>query len=281
MERHPYFDLWLHTTPELTELLAAIIVERTTLHEWPLSCVQRLRLGDGRCLIYKSQVREGVEAQFYARARSSLLPWHHLLGEYENSVAMLLGYVDSPRLEEMQLSDTEIFSHGRQILAEIRHILGDVPVYQDISTVAKWQAYTADTLAKWQALIDKGVFRLSMPATVNRLAEWVGSPVVHKAILNDPTLIHCDLSGENIFVTPTGYRLIDWQYPRRAPAEVDWACYLEGMGMNPLEFADPTMVRLLWFIRLNWFVECKTRLFPPGETYDQQVADLAQAISAK
>ena len=272
---------WLHTTPELAELLSADVVERTTLHEWPLSCVQRLRLGDGRCQVYKSQVREGVEAQFYARARSSLLPWHRLLGEYENSVSMLLAYVEAPRLEEMQLSDTEIFSHGRQILAEIRHIVGEVPVYQDISTAAKWQAYVAETLSKWKVLIDKGVFRLSTPAAVNRLAEWAGSSVVHQAILNDPTLIHCDLSGQNILVTPTGYRLIDRQYPRRAPAEVDWACYLAGMGLNPLEFSDPTMVRLLWFIRLNWFVECKTRLFPPGEPYDQQVADLAQAILAE
>jgi hypothetical protein len=280
MERHPYFDLWLHTTPELSALLSAEIMERTTLHEWPLSCVQRLRLADGRSLIYKGQFHEGVETQFYPRARSPLLPWHRFLGEYENSLAMLLGYVEAPRLEEMHLSDTEIFSHGRQILAEIRHIVGDLPVYQDIGTLAKWQDYATDTLAKLQALIEGGIFRLNDPATVNLLAGWAKSPAVENAIQSDPTLVHCDLSGENIFVTPTGYQVIDWQYPRRAPAEVDWACYLEGMGLNPLEYADPTMVKLLWFIRLNWFVECKTRLFPPGESYDQQVAELAGRILA-
>ena len=42
--RHPYFDLRLHDDQELESHLSTKIVERITLHEWPLSCVQRLTL---------------------------------------------------------------------------------------------------------------------------------------------------------------------------------------------------------------------------------------------
>ena len=73
MDAHPYFNLWLHSDDELSGLLTSQVVERTTLHEWPLSCVQRLRLDDGRRVIYKAQFSEGVEAAFYAAARSPLL----------------------------------------------------------------------------------------------------------------------------------------------------------------------------------------------------------------
>jgi len=281
MEHHPYFDLWLHSTAELSSLLSTDIVERTTLHEWPLSCVQKLRLSDGKHLIYKSQFREGVEAQFYARARSPLLPWHQLLGEYENSVSLFLEFIDAPLLEEMELTNDEILLHGHQIIADIGYIDPDVPVYQDISTSQKWSIYADDTLTKLQKLIEEGVFLMSSKDTVKGLADWVKSQDVLTAIQSEPTLVHCDLSGDNIFLVEDSIRVIDWQYPRRAPAEVDWACYIEGMGLDPLEYADPIMVKLLWFIRLNWFVECKTRLFPPGESYDQQVADLAQSILAE
>ncbi len=48
MHRHAYFDLWLHDDDELGPLVQGEIVERVTLHEWPLSSVQRLTLSGGR-----------------------------------------------------------------------------------------------------------------------------------------------------------------------------------------------------------------------------------------
>lgn len=55
MHRHRHFDLWLHDDEELVPLLQGQIAERVTLHEWPLSCVQRLTTAQGKKVIYKSQ----------------------------------------------------------------------------------------------------------------------------------------------------------------------------------------------------------------------------------
>jgi hypothetical protein len=73
VHRHRHFDLWLDDDAELAALLGSAVVHRATLHEWPLSCVQRLRLADGRSLVYKVQGEPTVEPDFYARARSRLL----------------------------------------------------------------------------------------------------------------------------------------------------------------------------------------------------------------
>jgi hypothetical protein len=43
MQQHPHFDLWLHDDAELANVLGSPLRERTTIHEWPLSCVQRIR----------------------------------------------------------------------------------------------------------------------------------------------------------------------------------------------------------------------------------------------
>jgi hypothetical protein len=55
MYRHPYFDLVLHDDEELSALLGWRIVERRTLHEWPLSCVQRVTTADDTRIVYKAQ----------------------------------------------------------------------------------------------------------------------------------------------------------------------------------------------------------------------------------
>ena len=80
MQTHPVFaDILLHADDELAAALDSDIVERETIHVWPLSCVQRLLLGDGTRLIYKSQLPPTVEPEFYARAASPLLPGHRTL----------------------------------------------------------------------------------------------------------------------------------------------------------------------------------------------------------
>lgn len=47
MHRHPHFNLWLHHSDELAVHIGAAIREQVTLHEWPLSCVQRIQLAKG------------------------------------------------------------------------------------------------------------------------------------------------------------------------------------------------------------------------------------------
>jgi RIO-like serine/threonine protein kinase len=53
------------------------------------------------------------------------------------------------------------------------------------------------------------------------LVKWAESDEVLRLFDAEIGLIHADLGSDNIFLTGDGYRVIDWQYPRRAPVEVD------------------------------------------------------------
>ncbi len=279
MEHHPYFDLWLHSTEELSTLLEIEVVERTTLHEWPLSCVQLLRLADDRRIIYKTQSQEGVEPEFYRRVQSPLLPWHRSLGLLNTSETLLFEYIDAPLLENLPLSEAEILAHGRSLLHALRQVDDHAPVYCDLGSAEKWLVLVEEALNKLARLIAGRKFHLTRPEMIGVLEAWARSAAALAAIETGPCLVHADLSGDNIFVTPAGYKVIDWQFARRAPAALDWVGFLDGQGIDPLRYADPASVGVFWFVRLAWFVECKTRLFPQGKIYDQQVAELAKQIS--
>lgn len=126
VHRHPYFALWLHGDDELGPLAGGAIVERVTLHEWPLSCVQRLTLADGRKLIYKTQYGPTVEPEVYACVQSDLLPWaetvYRAAGHAGRHACMLIEYVDAPTLEDLHPSEEDAVRVGREMQGRIAEI---------------------------------------------------------------------------------------------------------------------------------------------------------------
>jgi hypothetical protein len=289
MERHPYFDLWLHENPELSAHLGVEITGRVTLHEWPLSCVQLLHLSDGRQVIYKSQLRAAsVEPDFFSAVNSgerdispvsrSLLPHAELIGIFENCVGMIFEFIHAPRLEDVQLSEAEVVEHGNRLLHQISRFPTDLPVYIDISSPGKWSSFVQTTLSMLNSLIASKKFNLTTSAMVKGLADWSTSEAIVATFQAPAILNHGDLSGDNVFVTADGYKIIDWQRPVRGPAELDLATYFYTMGVEPLNYIHRGIVELNWFIHLRWFVECKLHWFQPGETYDRQVKELAELI---
>jgi hypothetical protein len=128
MRAHAFFaNLLVHTDHELSEALGSGIVERTTIHEWPLSWVQRVVLDDGRTLIYKSQLPPTVESQFYARVSSRLLPGHRRLDALGECVIMTIDWIDAPLLRDVAQRDTELVEHGHRVIAEIGALRATMP----------------------------------------------------------------------------------------------------------------------------------------------------------
>jgi hypothetical protein len=280
MECHPYFDLWLHSTGELSALLSATVIERHTLHEWPLSCVQRITLDDGKKLIYKIQGREGIEPDFYARVESPLLPAYRTLDRLNNSVIMLFEFIDAPALRDLHLSEAEILCHGRALVEAVQGMPGSAPLYADLGSLDRWQRFVDETLAKLSILIAVEKFRVIRPEAVTRLATWAATHPVRAAFQGKITLTHADLSGGNVFLTPTGYKIIDWQFPRRLPDGYDLAVYLDFMGLDPYSYVDPAVVNIAWFIRVAWYVHSQADLFPELDRYEAFVLDYAERILA-
>jgi hypothetical protein len=282
MYRHPYFDLRLHDDGELVPLVQSDVTERVTLHEWPLSCVQRLTLADGRRLIYKTQFGPTIESEFYARARSALLPWAETVYEADGHACMLIEFVEEPRAEELGLGEGEAVRITREVVAQIAAIEGDLPHYLDISDGEKWRALVHAMLRELRALVERNVFEVVDEATIHRLEEWAFSGFVLEVFRAHPGYVHRDLGGDNVFVLPDGYRVIDWQRPILGPSDLDVATLLRSLGVDPLPHVGEGIVRMLDLLTVHWFVQCATRWFPAGiADYDEQIAALVRGDEEK
>jgi hypothetical protein len=263
MQTHPFFtDILMHSDDELAETLGSGIVERETIHQWPLSCVQRLRLGDGRKLIYKSQLPPTVEPEFYESASSPLLPGHRLLERLGACATMVFDWIEAPLLRDVARSDTELVDHGRRVVEQIGEIKGQLPIYLDIGSADAWLSVGEVALEKLRRLIRDGRFGSIEPDAVDRVRRWATSAQVVDTITKCPRVIHGDLTAAQVFVTADGYRVIDWQRPVMGPPEVDLVTLLVSQQFEPRRHVDASVVGIYWFLHLNWAVEAQFDLFP-------------------
>lgn len=266
MLKHASFDLLLHTTPELEAVLGEAVVERRPLHGWPFSAVERVTTASGQRWIYKTQRSPTFEPDFYEQVRSPLLPASQLLSRDAIYATMLLEFIDAPLLRDLQLPADELARHGRALVEAIGAIEADVPVYIDISTAGLWQAFADSTLAMLSELVADQRLKLSVDGDLGDVAAWAASPDVRRLIDRTSRLTHGDLNPGNAFVTAGGYRIIDWQRPQLAPADVDLVALLEG---GPLEgtpglfrHAPAAAIGMFYFLRLYWAVNAKANLLP-------------------
>ncbi len=281
MHRHKFFNLFLHDDKELEPLLQGDILERVTLHEWPLSCVQRLTTFDGRKIIYKAQFGPTVEPEFYASAQSELRVSGDTIYQSDGHVSMLIEFVEAPPLTDLDVSENQAVQLGRMVLAKIADISGGLPVYIDASTEDKWGELVDGTLTDLKALVSRGRFGIVDTNLISKMKRWAFSKSTLSALRVNPGYVHGDLGGDNLFVLADGYRVIDWQRPRLGPTDLDLATLLESLGCDPLRHVDEDIVRMMYFLRINWLTQCAVRWFPQGaETYDRSIAQLATLIGA-
>jgi hypothetical protein len=280
MHRHPYFDLWLHETDELGEFLDNAVIGRATLHEWPLSCVQRLTCADGLTFIYKVQAQPTVEPEFYQKASSSLLVASRVLPIAGMPAALLLEDVQAGSLEDSAPTSVETFRHVDSILAEIPRIQGEQPAIMDIHTPERWLIYAQSVIEDLTSLVECGPFRKVTRGMVEQITRLSRSSAVFEAIQSDSGYVHGDLCAENILVLENGYKVLDWQRPIRGPIALDRATLLGSLGLNIKDCVKPGVAQLRQLLLIGWFTQCALRWFPVGAaTYDSQIAALIVQLS--
>ncbi|HVX43145.1 MAG TPA: phosphotransferase [Mycobacteriales bacterium] len=263
MQQHPgYPDLLAADDALLADALGSGIAERETIHEWPLSWVQRIVLEDGRTLVYKSQLPPTVESEFYEQAASELLAGHRSLGRIGDCETMVIDWIEAPLLQELALGADDLLAHGHDVVAAIGQIAGDPPVYLDIGSPDKFSAlvrFTVDTLDR---LVGDGTFTSTSADQVERIRRRSQRPALADAITQDARLVHADLHDDQIFCTGDGYRIIDWQRPIIGPPELDLAALLINRGIDPTPYVSPTAVAAFWLHRLHWAVVAQAEIFP-------------------
>jgi hypothetical protein len=280
---HPHFpQLMAHDDASLARLLGADVVSRSTIHEWPLSWVQRLSLDDGRVLAYKSQLPPTVEAAFYREATSSLLTGFRELGVLGNCSTMIIDWIDAPSLDSFGLGETEFVGHAERIVSQIGSISGSLPVYYDIGSPRAWRAVVAAALGKLRELLDNGSFPSVTPVHVEAVRAWAESEPVIAAVSSGTRPIHADLRADQVFVLPDGYRVVDWQRPILAPAGVDLVMLLDQQGIDPRPYTSAEMIGIRWFVILRWAVECQHDLLPflDSATFNEWAASSISDILA-
>lgn len=286
MHPHPHFDLLLHSDEELCDLLGVHVAARETLHEWPLSCVQRIHLGGGQRWIYKASAGPTVEPEFYAAAVSPVLPKARLLYRDARYACLLIEEVAGNRLDTLSLNEAD----GRHIAYELQRkiaaIQGDPPVYLDLSDWESWAALMFGMLEDLKGLVETRRFEKTTAADVERLARAAESPTVREAYIRalnrgEVGLVHHDLHSDNVFVSPGSLKIIDWQRPIYGLADIDRVLLLTSLGFDPRPVVHAGVCLAADLLHVHWWTEAAVTWFPPGvQVYDQAVAGIARTMPA-
>lgn len=281
MQPHPYFDLLRHTDEELEAHFNCPLRERITLHEWPLSCVERLNLADGRRLIYKTQSGPTVEPEFYQTAVSPVLSAIENLHRDQKYACQIMEYLEAPRLWDLHLSDGDHKRVGRELLSSIQGIRGDYPVYLDIHSWQRWLSVMDEMLTALRGLVNSGEYTTVTAQMVTATEKAARLPEV-RSVFNRPTgLVHGDLAGDNIFILADGsYRIIDWQRPLLGPVDLDLAHLADSFDLDSRSWVTSGVVKVFHLLRIQWLVECTVRWFPAGkDTYDLAISKFITALT--
>lgn len=267
MHRHPHFDLWLHDDDELASALDSPVAERVTIHEWPLSSVQRVRTADGARHIYKVQAPPTLEPEFYARARSPLLVSTRVLPSQGTTAAMVMPELDAARLSDVRPSEAEAPGIATALVRQIADIQGDLPSMFDISTEARWAEYFGAALDDMRACVAEGSFQKVDLDLVDRLGRLAESPSVRDVIRSPSGFVHADLMADNVLVTPDGYRVLDWQRPIRGPVALDSATLLISLGVDAARHVPLGAVQLHHLLNIAWYAQSARRWLPGGKPF--------------
>lgn len=267
MQRHPHFELWLHDNNELEHLLGSPVIDRTCIHEWPLSSVERIQTEDGRRHIYKVQAPPTVEAEFYSNARSPLLVSVRVLEAEGATTAILMDELLSPRLSDINPQEDEAVAIAAQLVRHIAQIEGELPVLFDISTEERWADYMGHALDDMRALVGDGSFRAVNREWIDRFTRWAESPALLDAICSSTGYVHSDLKADNILVAPDGFRILDWQRPIRGPVALDRTTLLLSLNIDPTNYVPAGMVQLYHFLHIAWYTQTARKWYPQGKQW--------------
>jgi hypothetical protein len=260
-------NLFIHSTAELETLLGHRIAKRTPLHEWPLSSVELLTTAGGSRFAYKVQHEPTVEPEFLAHGHSPLLPDHQLLLRDGHQATLLFPIIEAPTLNDEACSEAALVAEGRALVEAIATIEGDVPVYLDVGSIDAWRSAARHTVDMLTALVHRGIFTLHR-TDLDLLSAWVDRPEVLDAVDRTSGIINGDLKSEHVFRRGTGYKVIDWQRPYRAPREIDLVSLLDDAGIPSHRYVSQAVIAVRWFLFLHWVAEARTHLLPDAPFFD-------------
>ncbi|RAP77255.1 phosphotransferase [Paenibacillus montanisoli] len=280
MYKHSFFHLYLHDDEELASILGASVAERATLHEWPLSCVQRIRMSDASTIIFKVQAEPSIEAQFYNKASSPLLVSSRVIEQNDTPDALLLEHIDAPFLSDITMDTDEALRFIDDMTNQISQIEGDLPYFYKIGSLPDWGRFTGALVRDLETLVRRGTFQKTDHDGIQTIASYCNDSSVVSAIQSRSGLVHGDLNGGNIIMHPEGTKVIDWQRPVYGPIELNRANLLVSLGIDAKPYVATGVMSLLYILNIAWFTQCALYWFPPGaEAYDTEIVKFVDTLN--
>lgn len=272
MQAHPIWpELVVHDDAELGRHLGAPVASRVRVHEWPLTVTDKVTLDDGRSYAYKAQLPPSIEIEFYAAAPGDLVPAHidfpHMGQNSCGQIATEWIGVPSLRAHHTDVnrdSADTVVRIAEQACEQIAHLDPSLPVTRDFSGVEAWRVFVNRTLEGLSREVDQQRYPGVAYADVRRLREWAEARAILRAVDTEAVIQHGDLTGDEVFPTGDGVKIIDWQRPLRGPRGIDLANLLHDLGIPSRGHVEETLVQISRFVLIDWAVSVSTEVLPEG-----------------
>lgn len=276
MKKHQYFNLNVHTDCEIEQILSCKIMNREIIHEWPLSTVHKIET-DNLTYIYKSEFGPTVEIDFLENNKSKYLP--KIVKTIKNSEhkISIREFIHGQTLDLYKYSETELHNI-RTILFENTKIFNTHNVYLDFSSFDKLNRKVIETLASLEFLKNNNVFTKINNYELIELERLLSLDDFYKASIDNISLVHGDLYGENIIINNQNMKIIDWQRPLLTNQLIDKIRFNSSFNIHNDEDINKWCFILNEFIHITWAVECKLKWFPESTDYENWVIESMKRI---
>lgn len=275
MKRHEYFDLHILENSEIAAVCSSRVIDRITLQQWPLSCVEKITTVDDQQWILKSNHQPcDIEGLFYEQVyhRIILTPLH--IDSRHPYQSIIYPYLEGKAVAEsssMNPGDLEYLFHNyHEPLSAIDHL--NLPAYLRFDTEKDYLTAVVFIENTVKDLIHQGLFHQVSPSLCQELADILHAPLTLSLAMTNTGLIHGDFSADNILLHDDGqFTILDWQRPMVGSRLVDLFTFYRSLNQQPPAEA----VLMGSFPLIYWLADCSIRWFPEGvNTYDQQISQL-------
>jgi thiamine kinase-like enzyme len=246
----------LHSPKEVGELLGAKVTKGTALHLGEDSAVLLVETDSGVKQVYKTMYGPTVEPEFYEEAKSDLLVDMNLIFREKDKFAAFFEYIDAPMLEKCDFSEEEALKLAQNLQCHISEIEGNLPTLFDFSTSDLFFNTCLETLDNFVKLVETKFVENITPSMITHARSTLESLDLDEIYKGGVGFVHGDLHASNVFMLEEGvYKIIDWQFPMKAPVFIDRALLLETIGYSPFNYFPKDLGLMLDFIRIHIFVD--------------------------
>ena len=282
MKKHIYFDLQLLENNEIANILSSEVIERETLHEWPLSCVEKITTTDQRQWVLKSNHEPcNLEGQFYQAVQHPNIIAPVLIQDKHPYQSIIYPYQD----EVIPFSSVNLNKpkDALESFAELHKPIEEfakpgLPAYLKMDDSEFLEKTLSQLIFKLTLLAKGDVFKNISLRHIKRLTDILDSPIVEEIALDQTGYMHGDFSGDNILASGTSYEwfILDWQRPFYGSILIDQYYFLKSYRLEP----DLPTLLMGTIHEMIWFTDCAIKWFPDGKGgYEGNIHQLLKTLA--